>query len=138
MTRSIFHEILRDICFLFKDQEMASFLLHLCMIIRRLPLTLCRSSSTSSLRSTLSTSQTGTTNFRRASGSCPFIPLHLLRLSQLLIRQFILKVKPISFVLILKICLCTSKPNNFSLIFKCKLTFKPDNLTSNSILRFKD
>ena len=44
--------------------------------IRRLSLTVTRSSLTSSLRSTLSTSQTGTTNFRRASGSCPFIPLH--------------------------------------------------------------
>ena len=46
-------------------------------IIRRLSLTDIRSSQTSSLRSTLSTSQTGTTNFRRASGSCPFIPLHI-------------------------------------------------------------
>ena len=46
-------------------------------IIRRLSLTKSRSSSTSSLRSTLSTSQTGTTNFRRASGSCPLKPLHI-------------------------------------------------------------
>ena len=46
--------------------------------IRQLSLSVIRSSSTSSLRSTLSTSQTGTTNFRRASGSCPFIPLHTL------------------------------------------------------------
>ena len=40
--------------------------------IRRLSLTKSRSSLKPSLRSTLSTSQTGTTNFRHASGSCPF------------------------------------------------------------------
>ena len=43
----------------------------------RRPPTLTRSSSTSSFRSTLSTTQTGTTIFRRASGSCPTIPLHI-------------------------------------------------------------
>ena len=39
--------------------------------------TYTRSSSTPSFRSTLSTTQTGTTIFRRASGSCPTFPLHL-------------------------------------------------------------
>ena len=36
-----------------------------------------RSSSISSFRRTLSTNQTGTTNFRRASGSCLTFPLHI-------------------------------------------------------------
>ena len=43
----------------------------------RRPSTYSRSSSISSFRSTLSTTQTGTTNFRRASGSCPTFPLHI-------------------------------------------------------------
>ena len=45
-------------------------------VIRRLS-TYTRSSSISSFRSTLSANQTGTTNFRRASGSCPTFPLHI-------------------------------------------------------------
>ena len=44
--------------------------------LRRLS-TYTRSSLTSSFRSTLSTTQTGTTIFRHASGSCPTFPLHI-------------------------------------------------------------
>ena len=50
--------------------------------LRRLS-THTRSSSISSLRSTLSTIQTGTTIFRRASGSCPTFPLHRYFLSSI-------------------------------------------------------